>query len=169
MPVIPFTSIFISKKNRLSHFIKTVILLLLYKTLSVQTPVTLDHLDALETTYSPSPRSNLFIPDLIKMSFKRRSTHILNQDSKSSAPPEFLEISDTESNHQSPSKATQQEHQPSSTPKPSGKTDFCFNNIKLVWKAYERLKRSNASVSVLRTCLKDNGFLTEASLMQRYS
>ena len=80
-----------------------------------------------------------------------------------------MEVLDIESDHhQDPSKATPQEPQPSSPPKTTGKTDFHFSNIKFVWKVYERLKRSNASASVLHQCIKDNDFHTKDSLVRSY-
>ena len=63
----------------------------------------------------------------------------------------------------------QQEPRSSSTPKDSGKFDFCFPNIKQVWKAYELLKMGNAFESALRQCLKDNNFRSEEKLVRCYT
>ena len=102
------------------------------------------------------------------MPFKRRSSRILNRDSKSTAPVEYLEISDTEpDHHEDPSEASPPRL--SSYHKSSGKTDFHFRSIKFVWETYQKLKRCNASASVLRECLRDNDLFSEEHLVQSHT
>ncbi|XP_056165597.1 uncharacterized protein LOC130137693 [Syzygium oleosum] len=125
-----------------------------------------------DTTLFVKRKSKLSSPKVIKMPFKmvarRRSSRILDQDSKSTALAEYLEVSDSESDHhEGPSEATPPQR--SSPPKSSGKTDFRFRSIKRVWEVYQRLKRNNASASILLACLKDNGFRSEEHLVQNYS
>lgn len=98
------------------------------------------------------------------MPYKRKSSRIVNRESKSTGSLEHMEIidlSETESDKQASSQAAPQVPQQLSPPKAYGKIDFHFKEFRLVWKIHEKLKRSNAFESLLNQCLRDNGFRSE--------